>query len=403
MKLNKRFIITLISLIILLGAAVIATLIAKGYRLSAHTGTISGTGIISITSLPDQASVYLDDHLTTATNANINSLVPKNYRVKVVKEGYIPWEKEVAVKEGLVTEIKATLYRSIPTVYPLTFNGIGTVLISPNKQKLLYVVPGTAKKSGVWIWEMSNTPIAFARGAEQKQIISPVSGIDFEKAEYRWSPDSREVLAQIDKTYYLLAADKLNPVPQDVTPTVEATLKTWDEDERVKSAASLATVKDANLRKVASDAAVLKFSPDETKLLYSKNGKKDFKVVDLEEKKTFNLPSALDYQWLPDSLHLLMVELGSDGSLKASPSPSPASALAGEEGEVGGTISMKDKIEFAKVSIIEFDGYNKAEIFAGNISPKDVFIWQDGSRFAVVSSHPTATASNPNLYGINLK
>lgn len=395
MKLNRRFIVTLITLVILIGAAVVATLIAKGYRFSTQTGTISGTGIISVTSLPDQASVYIDDHLTTATNANINSLTPKNYKIKIVKEGYIPWEKEVEVKEGLVTEIKATLYRSIPTVYPLTFNGIGTVLISPNEQKLLYVVPGGEKKSGVWIWEMSNTPIAFARGAEQKQIISPVSGIDFEKAEYRWSPDSREVLAQIDGTYFLLEADKLNAVPQDVTPTVEATLKTWDEDERVKSAASLATVKDANLRRVASDSAVLKFSPDETKLLYSKNGKEGFKVVDLEEKKTFELPNAVDYQWLPDSLHLLMVE----GVVV----PSPSSALAGEEGEVGGTISMKDKIEFAKVSVIEFDGFNKAEIFAGNISPKDVFIWQDGSRFAVVSSHPTATASNPNLYGINLK
>lgn len=403
MKLNKRFLITLVTLIILIGAAVIATLIAKGYRL--QSGIISGTGIISVTSLPDQASVYLDDHLTTATNANINSLLPRNYQVKIVKEGYIPWEKEVEVKEGLVTEIKATLYRSIPTVYPLTFNGIGTVLISPNKQKLLYVVPGGEKKSGVWIWEMSNTPIAFARGAEQKQIISPVSGIDFEKAEYRWSPDSREVLAQIDGTYFLIEADRLNETPQDVTPTVQTTLRTWDDDEKAKSAASLATVKDANLRRVASDSAVLKFSPDETKLLYSKNGQDDFKVVDLEEKKTFNLPNAVEYQWLPDSLHLLMVELGSEGNSKASPSPlpSPSSALAGEEGEVGGTISMKDKIEFAKVSVIEFDGFNKAEIFAGNMSPKDVFIWQDGSRFAVVSSHPTATASNPNLYGINLK
>lgn len=398
MKFNKRFFFTLITIAIVGVAAVVATFIAKGYRFSPDSGMISGTGIISVTSTPDQASVFLDDHLTTATNANINSLTPKKYKVRIVKEGFIPWEKEVEVKEGLVTDIKATLYRSIPTVYPLTFNGLGTVLISPDKIKLLYVVPGSEKKSGVWIWEMSNRPIAFARGAEQRQIISPVSGIDFEAAEYRWSPDSNEVLAQIDGTYFLLESDRLNDTPQDITPTVETTLRGWDDDERAKRSASLAAVKDNNLRKVASDAAVLKFSPDETKLLYSKDGNA-FKVVDFEDKMTFDLPNALDYQWLPDSLHLLLVEI--DGSSKASPIPS--STLAGEEGEVGGVVSMKDKIQFAKVSVIEFDGFNKAEIFAGNISPKDVFIWQDGSRFAVVSSHPTATASIPNLYGINLK
>lgn len=399
MKLNKRFFFTLITITIIGVAAVVATFIAKGYRFSPESGMISGTGIISVTSLPDQASVYLDDHLTTASNANINSLTPKKYKVKIVKDGYIPWEKEVDVREGLVSEIKATLYRSIPTVYPLTFNGVGTVLISPDKQKLLYVVPGSEKKSGIWIWEMSNRPIAFARGAEQKQIVSPVSGIDYEKAEYRWSPDSREVLAKIDDTYYLLSSDRLNDTPQDVTPTVDVTLRGWDDDEKSKRAASLATVKDNNLRRTASDAAVLRFSPDETKLLYSKDGRNEFKIVDLEQKKTFDLPKAIDYQWLPDSLHLLLVEVAEE----TTSSPSPSSSLAGEEGEVGGTVSMKDKIKFAKVSVIEYDGFNKAEIFAGNISPKDVFIWQDGSRFAVVSSHPTATASIPNLYGINLK
>lgn len=55
---GKRFIATLVTLLIIAVGAGGAVLLAKGYRLSAKTGTISGTGIISVTSIPDQASVY---------------------------------------------------------------------------------------------------------------------------------------------------------------------------------------------------------------------------------------------------------------------------------------------------------------------------------------------------------
>src|SRR5438270_10008366 len=115
-----RFILTIVTFLLIIIAAGVAIFFAKGYRFSTKTGNITGTGILSITSVPDQASVFLDGHLTTATNTNINSLIPKEYDVKILKEGFIPWEKKVEVHEGLVTQIKATLYRSLPSVYPLT-------------------------------------------------------------------------------------------------------------------------------------------------------------------------------------------------------------------------------------------------------------------------------------------
>src|SRR5581483_5211609 len=99
---SKRFIFTIVTLIIIIAIASVAVFLAKGYRFSPKTGSITGTGILSITSMPDQASVFLDGHLTTATNTNINSLIPKEYDVKITKEGFIDWEKKVQVKEGLV-------------------------------------------------------------------------------------------------------------------------------------------------------------------------------------------------------------------------------------------------------------------------------------------------------------
>lgn len=405
---SKRFLFTLIFIGILAAAAITAAFVAKGYRFSPQSGGLTGTGILSVTSIPDQASVYLDDHLTTATNTNINSLIPKSYAVQITKEGFIPWEKKIDVREGLVTEIKATLFRSIPTVYPLTFNGVEQILLSPDEQKLLYIVPSddqgpASKRAGVWVWEMGNQPIAFARGNEQRQIVSAQSNFDFKLAKYRFSPDSRQVLATLPDRFVLLEIDRLNDPPRDITATIQNTLKTWDEEEKTKRSEKMATIKDLNLRSTASSSAVLKWSPDESKILYSQDGKKDFKVTNLVEKKTYDLPAAVFYGWLPDSGHLYLVEGDPVDDKQKSTQKGTVPVASTSAPIASGSAAMKDLLAISKISVIEYDGFNKSEIFAGLINPQSVFVWPDGSRLAVVSALATMTASTPNLYGVNLK
>src|SRR5437899_1057411 len=98
---NKHFVITLITLIIIGAAAAVAIFLTKGYTFSPQQGKLLTTGIISIASQPSGASVYIDGHLATATDTTISSLSPKTYEMKVTKEGFIPWEKKVEVKAGL--------------------------------------------------------------------------------------------------------------------------------------------------------------------------------------------------------------------------------------------------------------------------------------------------------------
>lgn len=389
---SKQFIITIITLILLGVLAGAGVLLAKGYRLSSKGGTIAGTGILSVNSIPDQASVYLDDHLTTASNANINSLVPKAYQVKIVKEGFITWEKQVEVKEGLVSEVKATLFRAIPTVYPLTYTGVGQLVLSSDGQKLVYAVPGSDKKSGVWVWQLSDRPIAFARGSEKIQVAQPQSGIDYTKAKFRWSPDSNQLLVTLSDRYLLLEINRLNDPPRDITAIIQPTIKAWDEDQKVRDMAKLEVIQDLSVRKIASGAAVLKWSPDETRILYCTQNCADpkekqggLKVVDLGLNKSFDLPRADYYHWLPDSKHLILVE-NLEKNLKANEQP--------------GLVPVFPRV---KISVVEADGFNQAEIYVGNLDPQSVFPWPDGSRLVVISSLPTATASQPNLYGINLK
>lgn len=373
---SKRFIFTIITLIAIAIAAAIAIFLAKGYTFSPTEKRIVGTGIIAISSEPDSASVFIDGHLTTATNATISSLPPKNYSVKIVKEGFIPWEKEVAVKEGLVTSVKVTLFPAIPTIYPLTFNGVKNPTLSPDGGKLAFVVPASAgKKGGVWVWtQTSNQPISFARSAEPHQIAQNIT-LDFSEATLSWSADSKQVLATVGSNNYLLEADRLNEDPRDITPILQATLSSWEEDAKNKDEARILAIKDVNLREIASSSAILHWSPDETKFIGRKapilekdKGKpiSDLKTYDLEDQKEYPLPAARVHLWLPDSRHIILVEEGT-------------------------------------ISIVDFDGTNKAIIYAGSFQDDFVFPWLDSSRLVIISSFPTPTASEPNLYGINLK
>lgn len=363
-EMSKRFLFTLLTLVIIFSAAAVAIFLAKGYTFSSKEKGLVGTGIISVTSIPDAASVYVDGHLTTATNANIASLQPKEYDVRVIKEGFIPWEKKVKVKEGLVTDLKITLFPAIPTIYPLTFNGVKNPVLSPDGEKLAYIVP-TGKKAGVWVWTLEdNRPIAFARGAEPHQVARN-DVIDFVEAALRWSPDSKQLLVTVGSGSFLLQDDQLNTEPRDITPMLQSTLKSWEEETRVTQQARLLNIKNMTLRNTASSAATLKWSPDETKFLHGeKEGK--LKVYNLEDQKEYEMPEARSYSWLPDSRHIVLVE--------------------------------EDKI-----SVAEFDGSNKAIIYAGKFEDNFVFAWPDSSRLVMISSFPTPTASEPNLYGINLK
>lgn len=373
---SKRFLFTILTLLIIGLAAGVAIFFAKGYTFSPKEGRVVGTGIISVKSVPDAASVYIDGHLTTATDATISSLVPKEYTVKLVKEGFIPWEKKVKVNEGLVSDLKVTLFPAIPTIYPLTFNGVKNPVLSPDGGKLAFVVSG-GKKPGVWVWTfVDNRPIAFARGGQPHQIAAN-GGINYSSATLRWSSDSKQVLATVGLNNYLLNDEELNVEPRDITPTLTKTTKTWDDELKQRDQVRLLNVKDLAKSQEASSAGIVRWSPDETKLLYRKDPltvkEKDprstltgFKVYDSDTNQTYDLPDARTQTWLPDSRHLILVEEG-------------------------------------KISIVEFDGTNKAVIFAGNFDDNFAVAWPDSSRLVVISSFPTPTASEPNLYGINLK
>lgn len=388
---GRRAIITSLSTLIIVVLSIVVIFWARGFKFDRNQGLIKRTGIIVITSQPQGAKVYLDDKLVGATNTTITFLDPKNYNVKAVKDGYWPWQKSVSVKEDLADEIEILLIPQAPELKPLTTTGALSPTLSPDGQKIAYVVPGTSATAGVWVLTLSDKP--FGIGRDSRQIVAASRSTLFDPATLVWSPDSKTVLVSLttasDFRQFLLDADNFNANPQPQTAiTVNSTLQGWQETIRTNQAAILAKVP-SSVRLEATGSGALKpkvgeatttppltlypfgvqFSPDEEKLLYqvATGPRKTYRVYDQKKEQVYNLPDFGDaaVTWFPDSAHLLIVEKN-------------------------------------QISLVEIDGGNKTTIFGGSFENGFVFSYPNAARVVIDTTFNQISSSTPNLYSIIL-
>src|ERR1700691_320290 len=114
---KKQIFISLSILLLIIITTILVIMYGKGYRVFVQHGTptISNTGILNLSSDPTGAQVFIDGHLTTATNNSLN-LTPDKYSVTIVKDGYLPWKKDFEIQREVVSNANATLYPQAPSL-----------------------------------------------------------------------------------------------------------------------------------------------------------------------------------------------------------------------------------------------------------------------------------------------
>ncbi len=391
--------------LVLLAMGIGAIFYARGFKPNFKNGSIERTGLIVANSQPTGANVYIDGRLTNATNTNITYLEPKTYKIRIEKDGYTPWEKELEVKADLATEITALLFPLAPEIKPLTITGAANPTLSPDGSKIAYGVSG--ERGGLYIIPMDNNPLPFRQN--NKLLAKNAPGVDYSKSRFIWDPESKELVARFEDeagsatANLLIDTDKTGQVARDVTASLTATLASWQLtiDERaqtagiaapdqvkdatktaslaspspspkIKPATPLPTPKTINDKRLAINElnyfpTGLMFSPDEDKILYKAGDK--YKIYDIKLKKEFTLPDFNDLKnisWFPDSKHLV--------------------------------VAQNDLI-----SIIETDGYNKLTVYSGKYENGFVFAHPTGTRLIVLTTLAQPENNAPNLYSINLK
>ena len=143
MKQKYRKTLFISSLLIFFILAPILIFRSQGYRFDIENKQIIRTGGFYFEVLPKQSSIYLNDNFSRKTDFFFNStlienLLPKKYNVKITKDNYITWEKNLEVREKEVTEAKNI------TLFPQEFDftiiseEIKNFWVSPSEEKIVW-------------------------------------------------------------------------------------------------------------------------------------------------------------------------------------------------------------------------------------------------------------------------
>ncbi len=104
MKLKTRRIIALTFIIAFLITAPILILYTAGYRYNFKKNELKKTGALFLETEPKGADVYLNDiQRKETTPAHITNVFPNTYKIRLEKQGYYNWEKELEIKASQTT------------------------------------------------------------------------------------------------------------------------------------------------------------------------------------------------------------------------------------------------------------------------------------------------------------
>lgn len=123
---------------------------ARGYRFDFTRGIFVYSGTVSIKSNPQNATIEIDGQPAKASLsrinrfANVTGLIPGNYDVKVISDGFKPWSKKTEVHSGIASEFWNVL------------------LIKNSYDRTAYNIPGTSQ----FFISPKNKSIAIAKPAD---------------------------------------------------------------------------------------------------------------------------------------------------------------------------------------------------------------------------------------------
>lgn len=116
MKRRTRRIMVLVAFLVFIGATYIAIMYATGYRYNFSEHVFVQTGAVSLTANTD-AKVFLNDKLVGSTSFigssySINRLLPGQYKIRLIRDGYSTWQKTVTVEQGRLADYPHVLLLS---------------------------------------------------------------------------------------------------------------------------------------------------------------------------------------------------------------------------------------------------------------------------------------------------
>jgi len=182
----------------------VIVLYAQGYRVDFQNKKLVKTGGIDLNLATLDTKIYLDDKLKRETsflfrNAIFRNIIPKTYNVRIEKENYIPWEKNVLVESEQVTRFPSI--RLFPqTLLEFTVaKNVERVFISPNsKYSLIQQTPTAPEtKKQVILMNLENSSLSPVFDLNENETIVSVE----------WNKKSTVSSIKTERRVFLVSID----------------------------------------------------------------------------------------------------------------------------------------------------------------------------------------------------
>ena len=400
-KPNKKSLLVIFFVIIFIIVGTVSIVFfANGYQISTK-GKISflATGIISATSKPKGASVYVDDKLLATTDNAIN-LPPSNYNIKIVKDGYLPWQKNIQVQKEIAYQTNTQLFRSSPDLKPLTITGAINPAVSPDGTLVVFAVASASatKNNGLYLIGLSDN-VVFLIKNEAKQLSTNLQNLDWSKFTFTFSPNSKQILAHnttgSNISNYLIDLSTTTDYKNlyDVTAKLSLIKEDWDLQEQQIIKANIALLP-AELQPFISTtsakSAILNI--DNTMVLY-------LAQIDGNLKKNIITPP-------PAQSTQTQSRDVQKGNYYVYDLKDDTNFLLGTKDSLYNPIWVANSnnliyIEDQKIQTVEYDNTNRQTLFAGNFNKNAVYPWLDGSK--IITLIAPYNNAQENLYSIIIK
>lgn len=185
MKKRTRKILVFLLIGFFLVSAPLVVLYTMGFRYNWSKNKIEKTGILRVESRPSNADIFLDGHETVRTTpTSFFRLLPEDYHIRIEKEGFLPWEKTLAVRSEKTTFAKViTLFQDV--LPRLMIEGdIGMIRFSPDGSKIAILVSNN---------DWTELRLSALADGSVSLLARHVAG-KYDDIDLSWSPDGKYLL-----------------------------------------------------------------------------------------------------------------------------------------------------------------------------------------------------------------
>lgn len=323
MRLKSQNIIAVIFGLLFVVSVPLVLLHTAGYRINLRTRRLEHTGLLLARSTPRDAAIFLDGvPQPERTPARLSLLLPREYVLRVEKNGYQAWSKTVRVESNRTTFADDILLFSSQLPELIDAGEVLGISVGPDGTRATALsVPGFVE---FWFAEPNRAP----------RLAGRVESVSADAVEMFWSNSGRRVLVTIPSA---------EPIYIILDHTGSASATTLETDGKPLSSAAwtaepleeLLTVQDGQAMLWSIGRSAVPFSLNHTDRAwfqngtfflaeaatstihiwrYAQNGDRDTLLTDLPVAQARFLPTAPGVLTLGDSNRLWVLD-GQDGHI----------------------------------------------------------------------------------------